>query len=112
MKFSEPVSISFGDLKEGDCIVSPEKRSLGGTEFDKGRMLQILRKDAVSAQVQIEMGRAVDYVDVSEKVIDSSHLPGWQRYLLPVSMQTRLLLEKLFDGATTPLKERTERRFR
>ena len=107
----EPVAIRFEDLKPGESIVSPAERTVCETVFQPGRMLQIEGQsshldETGNPLIRIVMGRASDRVRGSDVVIDSSHLPGWQRTLLPVCCQIKLLREKIFSGAMSPLEER------
>lgn len=108
---TEPVAIYFGDLKSGECIVSQTERTVCGTVFQPGRMLEVEGQsshldEAGKPLIEIVMGRARDRVRSSDVVIDSSHLPKWQQALLPIECQRKLLREKIFSGAMTPWEER------
>ena len=102
-------AIRFSDLKSGDCIVSPSPRVVCHTEFEAGRMLEIIGDSShLDANgdplVKIHMGRAGDRVRRSEVIIDTSSLPKWQQFL-PESFQIRLMMKRLFEGATSTFEE-------
>ena len=109
-KNMKSIAIHFEDLKTGDCIVSPTERTVCGSKFDAGRMLQVEGGSSHldgggKPLVKILMGRAGDRVRGSDVVIDSGHLPKWQQVILPASFQTRILLGRLFNGAVPPSEE-------
>lgn len=106
-----PAAIRFNDLKPGSCIVNPTERELCGVTFQPGRMMEIegqsshLDEDG-EPLINVVMGRAGDRVKGTDIVIDASHLPRWQRALLPVACQKKRLRAKLLEGAMPIFEER------